>query len=98
MLLCNRGQTDFQRWMVRYEIARQKAGDAWLEITTPRPDPADAAVTAEVDRQRDAARERRRTEARQTYVGAPAGLQAHVDAVARLDAPDAMRETAIETV
>ena len=24
MLRCNRGQTDFQRWMVRYEIARKK--------------------------------------------------------------------------
>ena len=36
MLCCNRGQTDFQRWMVRYEIARQKAIDIWLDITMPQ--------------------------------------------------------------
>ena len=37
LLRCNRGQTDHQRWMIKYEIARQKAVDAWLEATTPRP-------------------------------------------------------------
>ena len=58
--------------MVRYEIAKQKAVDAWLDSTTPRPDPAGAPVTAEVDRLRDAARVGLRAEARQTYVGARA--------------------------
>ena len=65
MLRCNRGQTDFQRWMVTCKIAKQKAIEAWLDITTPRPDPAGTQVTAEVDRFRDAARERLRAEARQ---------------------------------
>ena len=37
MLRCNRGQTNHQRWMVKYEIARQKAVYAWLDATTPRP-------------------------------------------------------------
>ena len=57
MLRCNRGQTDFQRWMVGYEIARQKAIDAWLDITTPKPDvaAAAAAVATKIDRLRDAA-------------------------------------------
>ena len=46
LLRCNRGQTDHQRWMIKYEIARQKAVDAWLEATTPRPavDHADVAA------------------------------------------------------
>ena len=35
VLRCNRGQSDFQRWMVRYEVAGHKAVDAWLDITTP---------------------------------------------------------------
>ena len=100
MLRCNRGQTDIQRWMVRYEIAQQRAIEAWLDITTPKPDvaAAAAAVVAEVDRFRDAARERLRAEARQTYVGTLAGLEAQVDAVAQPEANDAMREAAIETV
>ena len=34
--------------MVKYEIARQKAVDAWLDLTTPRPDPAGAHVAAEI--------------------------------------------------
>ena len=65
MLRCNRGQTDFQRWMVRYEIARHKAVDAWLDLTTPRTDvaAAAAAVVAEIDHLQDAARERLRAEA-----------------------------------
>ena len=46
MLRYNRGQTDFQRWMVKYDMARQKAIEIWLDITTPRPDPAGAQVTA----------------------------------------------------
>ena len=33
LLRCNRGQTDHQRWMIKYEIARQKAVDAWLEAS-----------------------------------------------------------------
>ena len=74
MLCCSRSQTDFQRWMVRYEIARQKAVDAWLDITTPRPDPAGAPVTAEVDRLRDAARERLQAETGQTYDGVHVAL------------------------
>ena len=66
MLCCNRGQSDFQRWMVRYKIARQKAVDAWLDIATPRPDLAGAPVQAQVERLREAARARLRAEARQT--------------------------------
>ena len=67
MLRCNSSQTYFQRLMVRYEIARQKAIEAWLDITTTRPDPAGTQVTAEVDRLRDAAREQLRVEAQQAY-------------------------------
>ena len=92
-LRCKRGQTDFQRWMVKYEIARQKAVDAWLDLTTPRPDPASAA-----EQLREAAREQQRAEVRQTCVGAPGGLVAAVDAVALPDATPAMTEAAVETV
>ena len=74
MLRCNRGQTDYQRWMVKYEIARQKAGDAWLDATTPRPIIGEAEVTAEVEQLRNAARDRLRAEARQTWLGPLAGL------------------------
>ena len=81
MLRCNRGQTDFQRWMVRYEIAKQKAVDVWLDIATSRPDPARAAVQAEAQRLREAARVRLQAEARQTYVGFLDGLQAHVNPI-----------------
>ena len=49
MLRCNRGQTDHQRWMVQYEIARQQAVDAWLDATTPKPVAGEAAVTAQVE-------------------------------------------------
>ena len=55
MLRCNRGETDYQRWMVRYEIARQKAADAWLDATTPRPIISEADVMAEIERLRAAA-------------------------------------------
>ena len=84
MFRCNRGQTDFQRWMVKYEIARQKTIEIRFDITTPRPDPAGAQMTAEVERLLDAAHVRRRlrTEARQACVGVPDGLQAHLDAIA----------------
>ena len=88
MLRCNRGQTDFQRWMVRYEIARQKAVDAWLDITTPRLASDNHALQAEVERLREAARTRLRAEARQSYIGAPDGLQAHVKAVGLPEATD----------
>ena len=64
MLRCNRGQTDHQRWMVKYEIARQKAVDAWLDATTPKPLAGDAAVVAQTERLREAARERLRAETR----------------------------------
>ena len=82
MLRCNRGQTDHQGWMVRYEIARQKAVDAWLDATTPKPIPGEADVTAEVERLRAAARERIRTDALQNWLGPAAGLQAHLDGIA----------------
>ena len=48
--------------MIKYEIARQKAVDAWLEATTPRPPADHADVIVQIDRLRDAARERRRLE------------------------------------
>ena len=66
-----------------------RCSEAWLDITTPRPDVAAAAVVAEVDR----LRERLRAEARHTCVGAPGGLQAHGP-----EANNAMREAVIETV
>ena len=94
MLRCSRGQTDLQRW-----IARQKAVDAWLDHTTPRPDPAGAQVVVEAQRLRETAKDRLRAEARQTYVGgAPADLEAHVNAIGLPDATVAMNEAAVETV
>ena len=74
MLCCNRGQTDYQRWIVRYEIARQKAVDAWLHATTPKPIIGEAAATAEVERLRNAALEGFRVAARQAWLGPAAGL------------------------
>ena len=50
MLRCNRAQTDHQRWMVKYEIARQKAVDARLDATTPKPILGEVDVTAQVTR------------------------------------------------
>ena len=100
MLRWIRGQTGYERWMVKYEIARPKAVDAWLDATTPKPIIGEAAVTAEVERLQNAARDRLRTEAQQAWLGAPADLQAHLDGIiiALPAATDAMRQTAIETV
>ena len=98
LLRCNRGQTDHQRWMIKYEIARQKAVDAWLEATTPRPAVDHADVVAQIERLRTAARDRARLELRRDWVGPPAGLQAAVDAIALPDATEAMRQSAIESV
>ena len=98
LLRCNRGQTDHQRWMIKYEIARQKAVDAWLEATTPRPPVDHADVAAQIERLRTAARDRARLELRRDWVGAPAGLQAAVDAIAMPEATEAMRQSAIESV
>ena len=98
LLRCNRGQTDHQRWMIKYEIARQKAVDAWLEATTPRPAVDHADVAAQIERLRTAARDRARLEVRREWVGAPDGLQAAVDAVALPEATEAMRQSAIESV
>ena len=74
MLRCNRGQTEHQRWMVKYEIARQKAVDAWLDATTPKPIVGEAEVTAQVERLQEAARDRRRAETRRDWAGAPGDL------------------------
>ena len=90
MLRCNRGQTDHQRWMVKYEIARQKAVDAWLDATTPKPAADHADVVAQVERLREAARDRLRAETD--------ALAAAVAAVALPDAAEAMTQAAIETV
>ena len=95
MLRCNCGQTDYQRWMVRYEIARQKAVDAWVDVTTPRPIIGEAAVTAEVEQLRNAALDWLRAEPRSAWLGPPAGLQAHVDAIAQPEFSDAMRQLAL---
>ena len=84
--------------MVKYEIARQKAVDAWLDATTPRPPPDHADVTAHLENLREAARERLRAEVRRTWDGAAGGLAAAVAAVALPAATDAMREAAVETV
>ena len=62
--------------MVKYEIARQKAVDSWLEATTARPLEAEAAVVAQINRLRDAARERQRLEVRRDWVGPPGELAA----------------------
>ena len=100
MLHCNRGQTDCQRWTVKYEseIAQPKAVDAWLDLTTPRRDPAGQQVVAEVRWLREATQTRLRAEARQTYIGAPAGLETHVNAIGLPDATDATNEAAVETI
>ena len=98
LLRCNRGQTDHQRWMIKYEIARQKAVDAWLEATTPRPAVDHADVAAQIERLRTAARDRARLEVRRDWVGAAEGLQAAVDAIALPEATEAMRQSAIESV
>ena len=98
LLRCNRGQTDHQRWMIKYEIARQKAVDAWLEATTPRPPVDHVDVAAQIERLRTAARDRARLELRRDWVGPPAGLQAAVDAIALPEATEAMRQSAIENV
>ena len=84
--------------MVKYEIVRQKAVDAWLEATTPRPLEAEAPVVAQLNRLRDAARDRLRQEARRDWVGAPGDLAAAVAAIDRPEATDAMRHSAIEHV
>ena len=98
LLRCNRGQTDHQRWMIKYEIARQKAVDAWLEATTPRPLVGDADVVTQIDRLRDAARDRQRLEVRRDWVGPAGELAAAVNTVARPEATEAMRHSAIEHV
>ena len=69
-----------------------RAVDAWLEATTPRPPADHADVIVQIDRLRDAARERRRLEVRRDWVGPQAELAAAVNAT------DAMRHSAIETV
>ena len=98
MLRCTRGQMDYRRWLIKYEIARSKAIEAWLATTTPRPAADHADVIAEVNRLRKAEQDCRRTEVRQTFSGPQAGLQATIDAVRVPDATDAMREAARETV
>ena len=98
LLRCNRGQTDHQRWMVKYEIARQKAVDAWLEATTARPLEGEAAVVAQINPLRDAARECIRLETRRDWVGPPGELAAAVNAIERPEATEAMRQSAIEHV
>ena len=114
MLRCNRGQSDFQRWMVRYEIARQKAVGQLMPGWTSQllePDIAGAPVqgsstgrSATTSRSCSTSSTRRsssttlRAEARQTYIGAPDGLEAHVNAVAPPAATEAMSVAAIETV
>ena len=68
--------------MVKYEIARQKAVDLWLEATTAKPLKAEAAVVAQINRLREAARERQRLETRRDWVGPPGELAAAVAAIA----------------
>ena len=98
LLRCNRGQTDHQRWMIKREIARQKAVDAWLEATTPRPPADHADVAARIEHLRDAARDRQRLEVMRDWVGPQAELAAAVNAVVRPEATEAMRHSAIEHV
>ena len=84
--------------MVKHEIARQKAVDAWLDATTPKPIPGEAEVTTQVTRLQEGARDRRRQEVRRDWTRAPGGLAAAVEAVPLPEATDAMREAAIEVV
>ena len=84
--------------MVKYEIARQKAVDAWLDATTPKPAADHADVVAQIERLREAAQERLRAEARRDWTGAADRLAAAVEAVALPAATDAMRQSAIESV
>ena len=84
--------------MVNYEIARQKAVDAWLDATTPRPPPDHADVAAQVQLLREAARTRLRAEVRRTWDGAQAGLAAAIEEVALPEATAAMTEAAVEAV
>ena len=84
--------------MIKYEIARQKAVDAWLEATTPRPPVDHADVAARIEHLRDAARDRQRLEVRRDWVGPQAELAAAVNAVARLEATEAIRHSAIEHI
>ena len=84
--------------MIKYEIARQKAVDAWLEAITARPLEAEAAVVAQLNRLREAARDRLRLETRRDWVGPPGELAAAVNAVALPEATEAMRHSAIEHV
>ena len=98
MLRCNRGQADHQRWMVKYEIAHQKAVDAWLDVTTPKPSVGEAEVTNQVTRLQEAARDRQRAEVRRDWAAPPGELAAAVAAVALPEATDAMRQAAIEAV
>ena len=94
MLRCNRGQTDYQRWLIKYQIARIKA----IDITSLRSGQNHADVVAEVNRFRQAEHDRLRAELRQAWIGAPTDLQAAVDAVAEPAATDAMWEAARETI
>ena len=91
MLQWNRGQTDHQRCMVKYDIACQKAVDSWFDATTPKPVAGEAAVITQVNRLREAARDRQRAETRRDWAGAPGDLAATVAAVGLLEATDALR-------
>ena len=55
--------------LAKYEIARSKAIEAWLDVNTARPGEDHADVIAGVNRLRKAERERPQDEPRQTFVG-----------------------------
>ena len=69
-----------------------------LMLRTPKPVEGEAAVVAQINRLREAARERQRQETRRDWVGAAGDLPAAVAAVALPEATDAMRQSAIESV
>ena len=69
MLRCTRGQMDYQRWLIKYEIVRRKAIEAWLGITTLRPAADHVDVVAEVGRLRQAEQDRLRAAVRQNFAG-----------------------------
>ena len=71
---------------------------AWLDVTMPSPTVDHADVVAEVDRLRQAERERQQAEVCQTFAGPQADLQAAINSVAMPDGTDAMREAPRETV
>ena len=72
---------DNRRRLVKYEIAKGNAIEAWLHITIPGPAEDSADVVTERNRFVRAQHDRQRVELGQAWVGPHHGLQATIDAV-----------------